>query len=863
VVCLSVLCASLWPSQPPPRQLRVGADDAPPFHVIQKDGSVTGLAVDILNDAARHKNIHLIWVPITGLKPDEALAQGIVDAWPAVSRTPERDRLFHFSKPWLESSYCLLSRKTTVLRGGLDGLQLGVTASPRITSLAKQLFPKAARVATPGNLAAITAVCAGTVDASFLDARTLDAVLLDRPAGCSNVALRVQLVPSATSPVSIAARREFASTVDDLREAISLLATDGTFAAAVDRWSGFSASQTRSYFQLREAETASKVTLYGFLFFAAAALALAWQVAKARRSKRIAERALLAVQDSEVRFQAFMDNSPFLGFIKDEAGRLLYMSKRFTEAFQQPVSAVLGKDDFELWPQETAQEVRRNDLRILQENRCIEVVETVPASDGTPIKWLSAKFPFTEGGRRFVGGVAIDITDRERAEEALRVSEERFRSAFVHAAIGMALTDLEGTILQVNDAFCEITGYARDELTPLYSSAITHPDDRETDRQWQKEALDNSGSRIRFDKRYVRKNGTSVWVRENIGVARNAHGAAVQLVKLVEDITKEKQAEEISRISEERWQLALEGTNDGLWDWDARNNTVFYSAHWKQMLGYQDWELPNQPEVWEHLVHPDDLPHAKAAVDRHLRKHSHSYQAEYRIRCKDGTWKWVLARGKAIWDEEGRPVRMIGAHADVSDRKRAEEQLFHQASSDALTGLANRRYFFSRLDEEIVQARALGRPLSLGICDIDRFKVINDSHGHRAGDDVLITFSSMLREWIRSSDLAGRIGGDEFYVLFPSGSVAQAADCLERVRARLETLAFGGNQSAVFAVTASFGISGLVPGMSAGELIEAADQALYSAKKHGRNLVEMPSGNRPSAVHPGTPPLEPRSGSSF
>ena len=166
-----------------------------------------------------------------------------------------------------------------------------------------------------------------------------------------------------------------------------------------------------------------------------------------------------------------------------------------------------------------------------------------------------------------------------------------------------------------------------------------------------------------------------------------------------------------------------------------------------------------------------------------------------------------------------------------------KKKLFRQASFDSLTGLMNRGYFLSWLDKKVAIARAKGQELSLCICDIDRFKSINDRYGHSTGDDVLVNLARILQESIRTADLAGRLGGDEFCILLSGTSPERAADCLERIRSRFQTIAFGSTRDGVFNATASFGVAGLLPGMTAGKLIEVADRAFYLAKHNGRNLV--------------------------
>ncbi|MGC9506004.1 ATP-binding protein [Baaleninema sp.] len=144
---------------------------------------------------------------------------------------------------------------------------------------------------------------------------------------------------------------------------------------------------------------------------------------------------------------------------------------------------------------------------------------------------------------------------------------------------------------------------------------------------------------------------------------------------LEREIRDRRTAEAALRQSEERWQLAVQGSNEGIWDWDLRNDRIFYSAGWKQLLGYRDRELANNlPEFWQR-VHPEDIEAVRQTSNAHLQRQTPDYTLEFRMRCKDGSYKWILARGRASWDEAGHPVRMTGSHIDISDRKRAEAAL--------------------------------------------------------------------------------------------------------------------------------------------------------------------------------------------
>ncbi len=148
--------------------------------------------------------------------------------------------------------------------------------------------------------------------------------------------------------------------------------------------------------------------------------------------------------------------------------------------------------------------------------------------------------------------------------------------------------------------------------------------------------------------------------------------------QLQAEIRVRQQAESALKKSEERWQLALEGNNDGIWDWNISTGECFFSTRWKEMLGYQDAEISPLFDEWHTRIHPDDLDRVIKSLQIYLDKKSYQYLVEYQIRCADGSYKWIMVRGQALWDEAGKPVRMVGSHQDISDRKLAEERLRSQ-----------------------------------------------------------------------------------------------------------------------------------------------------------------------------------------
>jgi diguanylate cyclase (GGDEF)-like protein/PAS domain S-box-containing protein len=296
------------------------------------------------------------------------------------------------------------------------------------------------------------------------------------------------------------------------------------------------------------------------------------------------------------------------------------------------------------------------------------------------------------------------------------------------------------------------------------------------------------------------------------------------------------------RLSEERYALAVDGSNDGIWDRDFVGDTVYFSPRWKALLGYEDDEIANFVGEWHSRVHPDDVAGLRDALAAHFAGESPVFASEHRMRHADGSYRWFLTRGVAIRDAAGKPTRMAGSMSDVTTRKAAEELLRHAALHDALTGLPNRTLFLDRL--EVSLARTKRDPehrCAVLFMDLDRFKFINDSFSHAVGDELLIALGRRLGGILRPDDtiarggpdgLIARLGGDEFTILLDNlDTPARAGDVARRIQTALQQ-PFVVQDRELF-VTASIGIAVSTPGASALDLMRNADIAMYDAKRQG------------------------------
>lgn len=302
------------------------------------------------------------------------------------------------------------------------------------------------------------------------------------------------------------------------------------------------------------------------------------------------------------------------------------------------------------------------------------------------------------------------------------------------------------------------------------------------------------------------------------------------------EIGARKEAEARAREADDLWKLALESNGDGVWDWYVQSDIELYSPRYLQMYGFDADEIKPTPEEFDARTHPDDL--AQMARDRedHFSGRTPIYSNEHRVQCKDGSWKWVLSRGMVISrDAQGRPLRMVGTHTDITRRKQNEELIWRQAHCDALTGLPNRLLLRAKLADELTISMAHGAMLAVLFIDLDHFKEINDTLGHDIGDALLREAAQRIRSCVGAADTVARMGGDEFTVVLSEPPDRAAIDgAAQRIIDSLAAAFRLGDERAF--VSASIGISVFpADGEQIETLFKHADQALYVAKGAGRN----------------------------
>jgi diguanylate cyclase (GGDEF)-like protein/PAS domain S-box-containing protein len=307
-----------------------------------------------------------------------------------------------------------------------------------------------------------------------------------------------------------------------------------------------------------------------------------------------------------------------------------------------------------------------------------------------------------------------------------------------------------------------------------------------------------------------------------------------------QEITERQRVENALRESEERYALAVRAANDGLWDWNLKKGSIYYSPRWKQMLGYTDSEISDNPNEWFNRVHPDDIAQLRTNISAHVKGLSAHFECEYRIQHSSGTYRWMLSRGMAVIGADKTALRLAGSQTDVTLRKQAETKLLHDAFHDSLTELPNRALFIDRLRHVIERSKRDNSNIyAVLFLDLDRFKDVNDSLGHLTGDQLLVATAHLLKAILRPMDTVARLGGDEFVILLEDiRDVSDVTRVAERIQKKLMQAALLPNHT-IF-MSASMGIVLSTTGYNHPEdILRDADTAMYRAKENGRSRYEI------------------------
>ncbi|HEY9663346.1 MAG TPA: PAS domain-containing protein, partial [Allocoleopsis sp.] len=284
--------------------------------------------------------------------------------------------------------------------------------------------------------------------------------------------------------------------------------------------------------------------------------------------------------------------------------------------------------------------------------------------------------------------------------------KQQLTLALANIQTGVVITDpnqSDNPVIFVNNAFTVLTGYDSSEVIGKNCRFLQGAETDVTTIQQIREAIYHLRP-ITCTLLNYRKDGSSFWNQLTINPVFDQQGKLINFLGLQIDVTPQqialrerRKAEEALRESEERYALAAQGSNDGIWDWNLKTNAAYFSPRWKAMLGYQDAEIGNAIEEWLQRLHPEDLQWVERQLSEHLHGLTPHFECECRILHRDGNYRWMLNRGLAVQDSEGKASRIAGSQTDITAWKQAEEKLVHDALHDTLTGLPNRVLLMERL----------------------------------------------------------------------------------------------------------------------------------------------------------------------
>jgi PAS domain S-box-containing protein len=454
-------------------------------------------------------------------------------------------------------------------------------------------------------------------------------------------------------------------------------------------------------------------------------------------TKRLSE--ILPLQKSVELLESLSDAF----FVLDRQWCFTYLNQQAERSLQRQRETLLGRCFWDEFPQMLGSTCDREFRSALAQQKNLTFEEFYSPLD----RWFEVRACPSENS---LSVYLKDISKRKRTEAALKQSEATLHSFFKSAPVMMGIVELQDDdILHVadNGVTADFFGRSPEAMGGLASSDLGAP--QEYIQLWieRYREAESTKNPVRFE--YCHRVGDETrWLSAIVAVIEGGSSERPRFAYVVEDISERKQAEASWRESEERWHLAIRGTNDGIWDWNVRTNEVFFSPRWKEMLGYREDEISNHLDEWSKRVHPDDIDGVMQVIQDHFAKKTPFYTSEHRVQCKDGTYKWILDRGQALWDEEGKAIRMAGSHTDVSDRRHTEAELLRQSERWRLFSQITLRIRQSLQPEEILQTAVTEVQKLLRTDRVLLFRIWEDGSGTVVREAVLNDFPAILGQKI-------------------------------------------------------------------------------------------------------------------
>jgi diguanylate cyclase (GGDEF)-like protein/PAS domain S-box-containing protein len=561
---------------------------------------------------------------------------------------------------------------------------------------------------------------------------------------------------------------------------------------------------------------------------------LAYFVGKdVEESRRATER----LRDAEARFRSAFDSSAIGMTITGLDARFVQVNAAFARMVGHTVEELTGATVRDVsHPDEWAADRELVRELVADPGAIVQREKRYVRPDGTEVLALLSVSAVTgpDGTAQYLIAQMVDITQQRAAERALAENEQRFRTLAVSSPVGIFSASFDGRILYANHRMAEIFGIdPTEDEGPRWVERVD-PVSRGALLEVARDVMEHGGARG-IDVRLTGSAGAA-WARINVTAARDGDGEGV-LVGTIVDVSAEVEARTELAAREAEYRALAEHSSDFLSRHDLEGRYLYASPACEALLGYPPADLIGRTPWEVGYVHPDDAD-AVRSLNQALGGGRDTATAAWRVVRPDGSVRWLETALRAVPDPDGRPYQVVAVTRDVSERKDAELRLAHQALHDALTGLPNRALFHDRLEQALRRAERTRGGVAVLFVDLDRFKLINDSFGHAAGDRLLIDVAARLRHVLRPADTIARFGGDELTILCEDlDGEAGALAVAHRIASAFEE-PFAVDDGEAF-LQASVGIALGGESATPEDLVRDADAAMYKAKERGRSRVEV------------------------
>ncbi len=548
--------------------------------------------------------------------------------------------------------------------------------------------------------------------------------------------------------------------------------------------------------------------------------------------------------DNDSRLKLFVEHAPVAIAMFNQDMRYLAVSKRWLSQYNIEHTNIIGELHYEHFPRDQKKYSQAITNCLIGENEICKQDSYIDEDD--KVEWTSWEMQPWFNADGAIGGVIIFrnvITEHVNAISKLRHTEQQMRMLAEKVPALFSYVDKSLKVHFQNNLFKSLFN-SNTDLSGT-SNLADHFDKQSWEKLLPKIEKVLAGETIDFIENIPNENGEDLWLSIIFTPDINKQKTIQGFIILMSDITEQKKYEAALMLSEQRYNLAVKASNDGIWDHNLISGEIYYSPRFKQLLGFSENESNKEIKLsfFNKQLHPDDVNKVKAAF-KTVYWLNKPMDIEYRSKNNKDIYRWFHAKGLAVTNSKGDTIRVVGSLTDITNNHNIHKALQYQANHDPLTKLLNRRAFDRKLDAALRLSKQDNVTHTLCVIDLDRFKFINDAFGHTTGDKLLFEIANLMKSVIRKSDLVARIGGDEFGLIIYDCTIEDANSILEKISFSINSYRHNidGRQYKIGASIGATTIDSKTRNKTAAKI--SADNACYIAKRNGRNQIYIEKNNK-------------------